>query len=66
MIIKLWNYNFHSFFSCDSLIFIKNYDQHSLKIILHVEVNGYVWFKRFLIHSKNNIQFWNKIKQNFE
>jgi len=25
MIIIFWNFNVHSFFSCDSLIFIKNY-----------------------------------------
>jgi hypothetical protein len=43
---------FIQFFSCDSLIFIENYDQNSLNIKLCVifiyKLNGYVWCIVFL------------------
>jgi len=38
---------FIHFFSCDSLMFIKNYDQNLSKIKIHVilfvKMSGYVW-----------------------
>ncbi len=59
--IKLWNFNVFSKFSCGSLIFIKNYDQNSSYIKIHVIlfVKGWKSFKVYHTGWKGPSPFYN-------